>query len=126
VPDQILPGGIIGNAGLTSIMVANSAGWYPFKNSAVRNPAGKICFAEEPTDPPNDTPPPDSPPARTGELTIEDGCWRPPSFAGFYTTLGHSLTTRHDGNADVGFVDSHVSAVNWTFATNIANTMPGY
>jgi prepilin-type N-terminal cleavage/methylation domain-containing protein/prepilin-type processing-associated H-X9-DG protein len=107
------------NEGLTGVMDDNGINWYPFKNNAVRNPGGKISFAEEPTDPPNDTPPPDSPPTVTTDTTIDDGRWIPAPVGGNY------LTTRHDGNAVVGFVDGHVQTVNWKFATNELATMPG-
>jgi len=107
------------NQGLTGVMDDNGLDWYPFKNNAVRNPSSKISFAEEPTDPPRDTPPPDRPPAATTDLTIDDGRWVPVPSGGNY------LTTRHDGHADVGFVDGHVESVTWQFATNEAHTLPG-
>jgi prepilin-type N-terminal cleavage/methylation domain-containing protein/prepilin-type processing-associated H-X9-DG protein len=105
------------NEGLTGVMDDNGENWYPFKNNNVRNPSGKISFAEEPTEPGMDTPPPDSPPVT--DATIDDGRWVP--FPGG----GNYLTTRHDGNADVGFVDGHVQSVTWKYATNEATTLPG-
>jgi len=106
--------------GLTSVLddTSGTPKWYPFKNGSVRNPSTKLSFVEEPTDPPNDTPPPDSPPTVTTDLTIDDGRWVPAPTGGNY------LTTRHNGFADVGFVDCHVNSVKWTFGTNEANTLP--
>jgi prepilin-type N-terminal cleavage/methylation domain-containing protein/prepilin-type processing-associated H-X9-DG protein len=82
--------------------------FYPFRASAVRNPALKIMMAEEP----GSTASSDSP---DGVSIIEDGRWIPTSDA---------LTIRHGGKADVTFADGHVEPVTPEFGTNIVNSEP--
>jgi prepilin-type N-terminal cleavage/methylation domain-containing protein/prepilin-type processing-associated H-X9-DG protein len=111
------------NLGLTSVMETEGAStqMVQFKNSSVRSPAQKISFAEEPTCPvtsPVDVPLQDPyrllPADGTGCM-IDDGRWTP---------TGNSLTTRHDGNCNLGFIDGHVSLANWTLGTNNNNIQP--
>jgi prepilin-type N-terminal cleavage/methylation domain-containing protein/prepilin-type processing-associated H-X9-DG protein len=106
------------NLGLTSVMENNGTQWYPFKNTAVRRPASIINFAEEDTLPAN---PGDAPPPDQDSAMIDDGRWVPQIGPG---DGGNWLTTRHDGNANVGLVDGHVQTVNWKFGTNALNTQP--
>jgi prepilin-type N-terminal cleavage/methylation domain-containing protein/prepilin-type processing-associated H-X9-DG protein len=104
------------NYGMSSVFMgdANHPTTYPFRSGSVRNPAGKIMFAEEP----NSSNGADNPPGSNG-LPIQDGRWTPGSS-------GNSdfLTMRHRGKAEVGFADNHVAAVDWRFGTNQANSRP--
>jgi hypothetical protein len=94
------------NRGMASI---NNGSWYPFKATAIRNPARKIMLAEEQSalrgtevsDP-------------TGGI-INDGRW-----------VGTSdvLTSRHARKACIAFADSHVLAVPWKFGQDAANSRP--
>jgi prepilin-type N-terminal cleavage/methylation domain-containing protein/prepilin-type processing-associated H-X9-DG protein len=106
------------NQGITSIMDipsgATTPSFFPFKNSSVRRPSWIISFAEEVTLPnaPGDAPPYFS--LTTGSM-INDGRWEPP---------GDGLTTRHEGNPNLGFVDGHAALGNWRWGTNNAYIMP--
>ena len=101
-----------GNPGMSS-QVANNV-YYPFKASGIKNPSGKIMFAEEQTS------------QRAALLgtecssvsgtVIDDGRFSPP---------GDVITSRHSGKGDVAFADDHVQSVMWTFATNVSNSLPG-
>jgi prepilin-type N-terminal cleavage/methylation domain-containing protein/prepilin-type processing-associated H-X9-DG protein len=105
------------NQGLTSVMedIGSGVTMFQFKNSAVRAPSQKIAFAEEVTLPlqPNS----DAPPFDTGGAMIDDGRFEPP---------GNALTTRHDGNPNVGFVDGRVVYGNWRWGTNDAYILPAF
>jgi len=90
--------------GMTSIFTAHA----PFRQGMVRNPALKILLAEEvATHAAPDNPDP------SYTAVIDDGR---------YVPTGNRLTGRHNGKADVGFVDGHVEAVSWRFATNVINS----
>jgi len=105
------------NQGLTSVMedVGSGAAMFQFKNSSVRAPSQKIAFAEEVTLP--NQPGSDAPPYDTTVSMIDDGRWEPP---------GDALTTRHDGNPNVGFIDGHVVRGNWQWGTNNTYILPTF
>jgi prepilin-type N-terminal cleavage/methylation domain-containing protein/prepilin-type processing-associated H-X9-DG protein len=104
------------NQGLTSVMENNGTQWYPFKNNWVIHPSFIMSFTEEDSSP----------------FTLKDAC--PPALATSPIPIiddgrmipngGNYLTTKHDGNAQVGFVDCHVETVNWKFATNVLHANP--
>jgi type II secretory pathway pseudopilin PulG len=115
------------NWGVAGVQDDSGENWYPFKNNAVRNPAAKIIFAEEPSMEPIDTPPANQLPAAlplSSISTIDDGRWIPYTTSGSQPQGNNILTTRHDGNADTGFIDAHVDTVNWKFATNPSHVVP--
>jgi len=95
------------NAGMSTVVDATGA-VTPFKELAVRNPAGKIMIAEEP----GSRKPKDSP---DGVGFIVDGRWIPTS---------DPLTIRHSGRADVGFADGHVGTAKPEDGIDIANSLP--
>lgn len=98
------------NMGMTSVFISNggTTNAYIFKETAVRNPSGKIMVAEEPGSlKPNDSP--------DGAGMINDGRWIPNS---------DPLTIRHNGKADVGFADGHVFPVTPDFGADTNNTEP--
>ena len=100
------------NYGLTTINTG--AAVYYFKSTSVRNPSGKIMIAEGVAALlPNDSPPPNAKIATTGR-------WQP--FGGDQTTPNNYLTLRHNGKADITFVDGHVQVEPWQFGTNAANS----
>jgi len=113
------PGGTGNNLGMSTV-VDTSSGTpvvYPFKESAVKNPALKIELAEEPgTGNANDNPVTDGEP-------ISDGRWIPNSFTGY---PGDPLTLRHSGKADVAFGDGHVLAVTPEFGEDTNNNVAGF
>jgi prepilin-type N-terminal cleavage/methylation domain-containing protein/prepilin-type processing-associated H-X9-DG protein len=82
---------------------------YPFKESGVNNPSGKIMFPEEP----GTTSSKDAP---EGGFFPRDGRWVPPA--------GDVLTVRHGGKANVGFADGHAALVNWQLCLDITNSRP--
>jgi prepilin-type N-terminal cleavage/methylation domain-containing protein/prepilin-type processing-associated H-X9-DG protein len=104
------------NYGMSSVYMGdfNNPTAYPFRSASIRNPSGKIMFAEEP----NTYNGADNPPGSNG-LPIQDGRWVPGNSGS-----SDYLTMRHGGKADVGFADSHVAAVDWRFGTNQANSRP--
>ncbi|HZT23765.1 MAG TPA: prepilin-type N-terminal cleavage/methylation domain-containing protein [Verrucomicrobiae bacterium] len=73
-----------------SVIILNRA-------SAITQPSEKIMLAEEKG----------SPADGPGDAVIDDGAWEPP---------GYPLTSRHDGEANVTFVDGHVARVKRDFA----------
>ena len=95
------------NYGMSSVFAGGK--WYPFKESAIRNPASKIMLAEEP----GTTNSKDSPP---GGYFPRDGRWLPPA--------GDLLTIRHGGKAEVTYADNHVGIVHWKAAEDFANSRP--
>ncbi|HXE42699.1 MAG TPA: prepilin-type N-terminal cleavage/methylation domain-containing protein [Candidatus Baltobacteraceae bacterium] len=95
------------NLGMTSV-IDTSGAVYLFKESAVRNPSGKIMVAEEP----GSQNAKDSP---DGANLINDGRWIPNA---------DPLTLRHSGKADVAFTDGHVSPVTPEFGSDTNNTEP--
>jgi prepilin-type N-terminal cleavage/methylation domain-containing protein/prepilin-type processing-associated H-X9-DG protein len=99
------------NLGMATVVDASSGTpvVYPFKENAVRNPAGKIMLAEEPGSVNSS----DSP---TGEI-INDGRWVPNE---------DTLTIRHGGKADVAFADGHVEVVTPDFGADTNNTVAAY
>lgn len=107
------------NLGMSTVVDTSSgtAIVYPFKESAVRNPAGKIELAEEPGSlASNDSP--------DGSSIINDGRWVPTDNS---TTAGHdALTIRHGGKADVAFADSHVEPETPDFGADTNNTAAQY
>ncbi|HTR41145.1 MAG TPA: prepilin-type N-terminal cleavage/methylation domain-containing protein [Pseudomonadales bacterium] len=99
------------NDGMATVVDSSSgtAVIYPFKESAVRNPAAKIMLAEEP----GSSDESDSP---SGSI-INDGRWVPNQ---------DPLTIRHGGKADVAFADTHVEAVTPDFAADTNNTAASF
>jgi prepilin-type N-terminal cleavage/methylation domain-containing protein/prepilin-type processing-associated H-X9-DG protein len=85
------------NMGMSTMVTGSgsTAAVYLFKENEVKNPSGKIMFAEEP----GSVATWDSP---DGKTLIVDGHWYPP---------GDVLTIRHGGRADVTFADGHVDSV---------------
>ena len=97
------------NYGMASVFSGSGATAvaFPFKQSSINNPSGKIMLAEEPslgTDNPD------------GGSVINDGRWQP--------QFPDPLTNRHGHKADVTFADMHVEAVTSAFAENITNSLP--
>jgi prepilin-type N-terminal cleavage/methylation domain-containing protein/prepilin-type processing-associated H-X9-DG protein len=104
------------NLGMSTVIDSSSGTpvAYPFKEGAVRNPAGKIELAEEP----GSLAPDDSP---DGYSIINDGRWEPENDNGSATS--HDATTiRHGGKADVAFGDAHVQPVTPDFSADTNNT----
>jgi len=103
-------------AGVSSVTTGGMT--YSFKNSAVVHPSYIISFAEEVTlpDPGGDAPTPPFPgmttPGNGTGCMIDDGRWIPSA---------NPLTTRHNGNCDLAFVDGHVATANWMISTNNTN-----
>jgi prepilin-type processing-associated H-X9-DG protein len=97
------------NYGMASVFEGSGSDFsaYPFKQTAIRNPPGKIMLAEEPGSH-SDNP--------IGGSVINDGRWQPQN--------PDPLTTRHRGKADVTFSDGHVQAVTSEFGDDIANSLP--
>jgi prepilin-type processing-associated H-X9-DG protein len=91
--------------GLTSV---NNGSLIPFKSTDVKNPSGKIMFAEEQSvsSGPECT--------DTGAPIVDDGRFAP----------GDVLTSRHNKRADVSFCDGHVSTVLPGFADITNNVQP--
>jgi len=81
----------------------------PFRLAAVHNPSGKIMLAEEVTSAGGSDNPSDAP-------VIDDGRWMPQE--------SDSLTSRHDGKADVAFADFHVATVTPDFGHDTNNSEP--
>jgi prepilin-type processing-associated H-X9-DG protein len=92
--------------GMSSI-VDSFGGFYPFKSADIRHPSGKIVFAEEQSIY-------QGPEASSTSIGIlNDGRWIPQADI---------LTSRHYGNANVGFGDGHVDTVNWRIGTYVTNS----
>lgn len=104
--------------------MGSSSGYAAFKSSGIRRPSNKMMLAEEPATPSNQ-PGSDAPPGgkfiTVGGVTYtlpnpvaaaDDGRWE--VFRNGQPN--NSLTTRHRGRADVGFVDGHVQAAFYTQA----------
>jgi len=83
----------------------------PFLLSAVKNPGGKIMFAEEAASNGSNE-------NRTGSdvTVINDGRWQPEN--------GDPLTARHGGKGDVTFADFHVEPETYDFGDDITNSEP--
>jgi prepilin-type N-terminal cleavage/methylation domain-containing protein/prepilin-type processing-associated H-X9-DG protein len=98
------------NYGMASVFGndPNNPESHPFKQSAIRNPSGKIMLAEEPGANSDD---PD------GTFVINDGRWQPQNQ--------NPLTNRHNGKGDVTFSDGHVQTEDWKFGDDITNSLPG-
>jgi len=106
------------NLGMSTVVDTSSgtAVTYPFKQSAVRNPAQKIMLAEEPgSSSASDNPVPGGPP-------ISDGRWVPSNLTGLN---GDPLTIRHNGKAIVGFADGHSLPVTPDFGADTNNNLGG-
>ena len=99
------------NRGMASVFSSDpNQGTNIFKLAAVRNPSGKIMFAEEPgSAKANDN-------YEANDGFAQDGRWMP--------ELGDSVTVRHSRKGDVTFADGHVQAVTVSFGQNIANSRP--
>lgn len=98
------------NYGMASVFTGSGSTFmgYPFKLTSIKNPAGKIMLAEEPSSASDDP---------TGNGTaINDGRWQP--------NLPDPLTNRHGGKADVTFSDSHVEPVTPDFGADTNNSLP--
>jgi prepilin-type processing-associated H-X9-DG protein/prepilin-type N-terminal cleavage/methylation domain-containing protein len=96
------------NPGMTSVFTGGQN--LPFRADAVRNPGGKIMFAEEVASMNNM----DNPTAT--DKVINDGRWIPAN--------GDPLTARHGGKADVTFADFHVEPETWEFGQDTTNSEP--
>ncbi|HEY5914254.1 MAG TPA: prepilin-type N-terminal cleavage/methylation domain-containing protein [Verrucomicrobiae bacterium] len=93
------------NQGMSS--VNNNGAWYPFKATAIKNPAKKIMLAEEQTSyQPGEV-------SDSGAGVINDGRW-----------VGGSdvLSSRHSKKANVAFADGHAQSVRWQFGDQIENS----
>jgi prepilin-type N-terminal cleavage/methylation domain-containing protein/prepilin-type processing-associated H-X9-DG protein len=101
--------GLVNNqsGGMTSV---RSGGWYPFKQSAVRNPAKKMMIAEEQT---VIRGPECSDPNRN---ILNDGRFVPGG--------SDVLTSRHNKRANIGFADGHATSAKWQFGDDINNCDP--
>ena len=97
------------NACVGMVSIKSGGSWYPFKASAIKNPAKKLMIVEEQSS------------YRRGEVSdatiniVNDGRW---------VATGDVLTSRHNKKADVGWADSHVSSVTYKFAQDINNSRP--
>jgi prepilin-type N-terminal cleavage/methylation domain-containing protein/prepilin-type processing-associated H-X9-DG protein len=119
------------NLGLTTI-VDTDLNVYTFKQSEVIRPAQKFMACETVTHLETwDAPLLDYNPAgggvgwvaETGRFQpLAGGTWADGQYTGF--TLNNFLTLRHDGKADVSFVDGHVEAVPWWYGTNVSYVVP--
>jgi prepilin-type N-terminal cleavage/methylation domain-containing protein/prepilin-type processing-associated H-X9-DG protein len=114
------------NLGLTTIIDGGVP--YLFKQSLVRHPA-QIFMVCEPAmhyNPNENDSPPYNPQGKVGTT----GRFQPLSditfVNGIATTysINNVLTMRHDGNADIGFVDGHAAAVPWWYGTNAIYVVP--
>jgi prepilin-type N-terminal cleavage/methylation domain-containing protein/prepilin-type processing-associated H-X9-DG protein len=118
------------NLGLTTI-VDTDLNVYTFKQSRVIRPAQKFMACETVTHLETW----DSPAiniagtyaspwvAETGRFQpLAGGTWANGQYTGF--TLNNFLTLRHDGKADVSYVDGHVDAVPWWYGTNVSYVVP--
>jgi prepilin-type processing-associated H-X9-DG protein/prepilin-type N-terminal cleavage/methylation domain-containing protein len=95
--------------GMTS--TRDSTGWYPFRQSAIKNPVKKIMVAEEQSSYLRDEV---SDPKKN---VVNDGRWAPDN---------DTLTSRHGQKANVGFADGHVAPVKYTFGRDKENSEPTY
>jgi prepilin-type N-terminal cleavage/methylation domain-containing protein/prepilin-type processing-associated H-X9-DG protein len=95
------------NLGMSSVFNGPDGQPHLFKESAVRNPVGKLMLVEEVGSLS------DSPDGSNGQV-INDGRWYPVA----------PLTNRHGGKADATFADGHVEAVTEAFAGDTANSLP--
>jgi prepilin-type N-terminal cleavage/methylation domain-containing protein/prepilin-type processing-associated H-X9-DG protein len=97
------------NPGMSSVF--NSTEAFPFKQSSIRNPSGKIMLVEEPgSNSSKDNPDP------SRDKVINDGRWIPGP---------DPLTIRHGGKANVTFADGHSQLVDPAFSDDPANADPG-
>jgi prepilin-type N-terminal cleavage/methylation domain-containing protein/prepilin-type processing-associated H-X9-DG protein len=96
------------NLGMTSIFTPTLN--LPFRMAAVRNPGGKIMFAEEVASSGA------SDDASGSGHIINDGRWTPAE--------GDPLTARHGRKGDVTFADLHVEPETWEFGDDITNSEP--
>jgi prepilin-type processing-associated H-X9-DG protein len=121
------------NMGMTSIVEGKTAATpkvYPFKQSSVVNPAGKIMAAEGVTSLlPNEAPPPSLINAAAGwSPCLTSGRWEPYQSPVYHTPTGinNYLTIRHNGRGDVSFADGHVQSEPWEFGTESNNVAPTF
>ena len=103
--------GLVNNqsGGITSIR-DTSRRWYPFKQSAIRNPAKKFMLAEEQT---VIRGPECSDPNRN---ILNDGRFVPGG--------SDVLTSRHNKRANSGFADGHAQTVKWKLGDDLNNLDP--
>jgi prepilin-type N-terminal cleavage/methylation domain-containing protein/prepilin-type processing-associated H-X9-DG protein len=121
------------NLGMTSIVQGKTpedTKVYPFKQSSIVNPSGKIMTAEGVTSLlPNEAPPPSLINAAAGwSPCLTSGRWEPFQSPVYHTPTGinNYLTMRHGGNGDVTFADGHVQSVPWEFGTESNNAAPTF
>jgi prepilin-type processing-associated H-X9-DG protein len=121
------------NLGMTSVVQGNSPAntkVYPFKQSAVVNPSGKIMTAEGVTSlRSNEAPAPSLINAAAGwSPCLTSGRWEPFQSQVYQTPTGNNnyLTIRHGGNGNVTFADGHVQCVPWRFGTLSNNVAPTF
>ena len=118
------------NLGFTSCGAKNhiSPPWEYFKNSQVINSAQKMMMGEQgyaaAENPPGFGPP---------DTLNECGHWEPLTASGGTGsasaetyTLNNTLTSRHNGKADVLYGDVHAEAAFWWQATNVNNVVAAY
>jgi len=98
------------SGGITSVRDGNGGRWYPYKQSAVRNPAKKLMLAEEQT---VVSGPECADPNRN---ILNDGRFVPGG--------SDVLTARHSKRANVGFADGHAQSVKWQAGDDLNNTDP--
>lgn len=101
------------NLGMASIFQGSvtSPTRYPFKLAGVKNPSGKIMFAEEQASHATG----ESYNPRGSEGIINDGRW---------VTGGDVMTVRHNKKGDVAFADGHVAPVTPQFGLRVENSRP--
>jgi prepilin-type N-terminal cleavage/methylation domain-containing protein/prepilin-type processing-associated H-X9-DG protein len=96
------------NIGMASI---DNGSWFPFKMSAVRDPARKIMLVEEQASYQY----PEV--SDTSSTIINDGRYVPD---------GDAITSRHSQRGNVAYADGHVIPVNWRVGINPSNTRPDF
>jgi prepilin-type N-terminal cleavage/methylation domain-containing protein/prepilin-type processing-associated H-X9-DG protein len=111
-----LTNGVAPDPGAATIIDSTGKAYY-FKESGIKNPAGKI-YVPEPCASlaQNDAPPIDT------TWAMICGRWEPFNNG----KLNNYLTCRHNGDANCGFADGHAALVPWSFGTNAINSYPGY
>jgi prepilin-type processing-associated H-X9-DG protein len=96
------------NQGMASI---DNGSWFPFKMSAIRDPARKIMLAEEQAS----YQAPEV--SDTSANLINDGRYVPDADV---------ITSRHSNRGDVAYADGHVIPVNWRVGVDPSNTRPDF
>ena len=117
--------------GLTTIVDAAVPITALFKQAFVRRPAQEFMMCEPCTHlgegdaPPGDISGALAAPwvAETGRFQpLDGGTWENGEYTGY--TLNNFLTMRHNGNANIGYVDGHAASVPWWYGTNVNYVVP--